>query len=61
MADYNQLMALEGGKPVANFVVRVGAGTGDQVHLFACEDMAAYAAAVEKMAGAQSGRPSSIG
>lgn len=50
MGEYNRLMVRDGGKPVGNFVVRIGAGTGDQVHLFAYEDMAAYAAAMEKMA-----------
>ncbi len=51
MAEYNKLMAHEGGTPIANFVVRVGSGTGDQVHLFAYDDMAAYAAAMDKMTG----------
>ncbi len=50
MAEYNRLMLRDGGKPVGNFVVRVGAGTGDQVHLFAYDDMTAYAAAMDKMA-----------
>ena len=30
MAEYNRLMARDGGKPIVNFVVRVGNGTGDQ-------------------------------
>jgi hypothetical protein len=50
MGEYNRLMARDGGKPIANFIVRVGAGTGDQVHLFAYKDMAGYAAAMDKMA-----------
>lgn len=50
VAEYNRLMARDGGKPVANFIVRIGAGTGDQVHLFAYDDMADYAAAMDKMA-----------
>ncbi|MGI9288351.1 MAG: NIPSNAP family protein [Pseudomonadales bacterium] len=49
IGEYNRLMTKEGGKPIANFVVRVGEGTGDQVHLFAYDDMAAYAAAMDKM------------
>jgi hypothetical protein len=49
MGEYNRLMTKDGGKPVANFVVRVGEGTGDQIHLFAYSDMAAYAAAMDKM------------
>ena len=49
MAEYNRLMAHDGGQPIANFVVRVGAGTGEQVHLFAYADMAAYAAAMDNM------------
>jgi len=49
MGEYNRLMARDGGRPVANFVVRVGNGTGDQIHLFAYDDMAAYAAAMDKM------------
>ncbi len=50
IGEYNRLMTQEGGKPVGNFVVRVGQGTGDQIHLFAYEDMAAYASAMDKMA-----------
>jgi hypothetical protein len=49
LAEYNLLMARDGGKPIANFVVRIGNGTGDQVHLFAYPDMAAYAAAMDRM------------
>lgn len=51
MAEYNRLMAQDGGKPVGNFLVRVGEGTGDQIHLFAYDDMAAYAAAMDRMTG----------
>lgn len=49
IGEYNRLMTKEGGKPIANFVIRVGKGTGDQVHLFAYDDMAAYATAMDKM------------
>jgi hypothetical protein len=48
-SEYNRLMAQDGAKPIANFVVRIGDGTGDQIHLFAYDDMNAYAQAVEKM------------
>ncbi len=50
VAAYNKLIVKNGGKPVGNFVVRVGEGSGDHIHLFAYDDMAAYAAAVDKMA-----------
>lgn len=50
MAEYNRLMSRDGATPIANFVVRVGNGTGDQIHLFGYQDVAAYAAAMDKMA-----------
>lgn len=49
MAEYNRLIEKDGGKAVGNFVVRIGDGSGDHIHLFAYEDMAAYATAMEKM------------
>lgn len=47
---YNRLMEKEGGKPIGNFVVRVGEGAGDHVHLFGYPDLGGYADAVDKMA-----------
>lgn len=49
VGEYLRLMQKEGARAVGSFVVRVGEGSGDHVHLFAYPDMAAYADAVDKM------------
>lgn len=44
VAKFNKIIAKHGGKAVANFVVGVGQGQGDHVHLFAYKDWAAFGA-----------------
>ena len=44
-AQFNKLVEKHGGKAIANFIVTVGQGTNDFVHIFAFKDWAAYGAA----------------
>ena len=49
VARLNKLVQKHGAKPIANFVVGVGQNQGDQIHIFAYKDWAAFGAAGEAL------------